>query len=287
MRLSSAALVVAAVCVGDSLATVIKRSPYVYANNLALLSANSRRDTNEALVGGNLYVPAVSASPAVPSSTPTPSAAPAAASTASTSSNVVSAASVSTSSLLSLGFKALGLNAAANNGQCWLGSDGPNVNTLVNSASSSIIAVVWGAAGSWMTGATPPLITVALAPGQSQAVSCADVSGGIAAIYPGTTLTAYGQVQNTWAEFTWGAYGTFDVSREVYMNGNSMSIVGSSCTANMNTCVFTCISGTTCFEAGTYKLNNCSPANGGGSDAAAMNGGCTVGSNAKVTTTFG
>jgi hypothetical protein len=187
---------------------------------------------------------------------------------------------------MSLGFKALGLNAAANNGQCWLGSDGPNVNTLVNGASSSIIAVVWGAAGSWMTGATAPLITIALAPGQSQAVSCGNISGGIAAIYPGTTLTPYGQIQNSWAEFTWGSYGTFDVSREVYMNGNPMSIKGSTCTADFNNCVFVCKSGTTCFEAGTYTLENCSASNGGGSDAAAQNGGCTVGGSATVTTTF-
>jgi hypothetical protein len=250
--------------------------------------SNSRRDTNEALAGGNLFVPAATGTIAAPASSATASS-PAnspAANAPTTNSNVVAAASVSTSSLLSLGFKALGLNAAANNGQCWLGSGGPNVNTLVNGASSSIIAVVWGAAGSWMTGATPPLITVALAPGQSQVVSCADISGGIAAIYPGTTLTPFGQIQNTWAEFTWGSYGTFDVSREIYMNGNPMSIKGSTCTADFNNCVFVCKSGTTCFEAGTYQLNNCSPANGGGSDAAAMNGGCTVGGSATVTTTF-
>ena len=278
MRLS-AALAIAALCASSSLASVIKRSPYVPSRSSLCLS-NSRRDTNEAIAGANLVATTAGA---VASTT---TSATAAANAPTTNSNVVAAASVSTSSLLSLGFKALGLNAAANNGQCWLGSDGPNVNTLVNGASSSIIAVVWGAAGSWMTGATPPLITIALAPGQSQAVSCGSVSGGIAAIYPGTTLTPFGQIQNSWVEFTWGSYGTFDVSREVYMNGNPVSVKGSTCTADFGNCVFVCNSGTTCFAAGTYTLQNCSPANGGGSDAAAMNGGCTVGGNAIVTTTF-
>jgi hypothetical protein len=137
-----------------------------------------------------------------------------------------------------------------------------------------------------MTGSTPPLITIGLQPGATQDVSCADVSGGIAGIYPGTTLTPYGQIQNTWMEFTWGPWGTYDISREVYMNGNPLSTTGSTCTADMSSCVFTCNSGTTCFAAGTYTLNNCSPANGGGSDAAAQNGGCTVGPNSIVTTTF-
>jgi hypothetical protein len=283
MRLS-AALAIAALCASSSLASVIKRSPYVPSRSSLCLS-NPHRDTNEALVGANPV--GAAATGAVASSTASTAAATPAANAPTTNSNAVAAAaSVSTSSLLSLGFNALGLNAVANNGQCWLGSDGPNVNTLVNGASSSIIAVVWGAAGSWMTGATPPLITIALAPGQSQAVSCGSVSGGIAAIYPGTTLTPYGQIQNSWVEFTWGSYGTFDVSREVYMNGNPVSVKGSTCTADFGNCVFVCNSGTTCFAAGTYTLQNCSPANGGGSDAAAMNGGCTVGGNAIVTTTF-
>jgi hypothetical protein len=141
--------------------------------------------------------------------------------------------------------------------------------------------------GSWMSDpAKPPLITVGLNPGESTTISCGDVTGGMAAVYSGTTLSPYGQVYQTWVEFTYGAYGTVDVSREVNMSGNPVSVVGSKCTTDMSTCVFTCKSANQCMDAGTYVLNNCGPQNGGQTDLAAMNGGCLMGPNAKLTTTF-
>jgi hypothetical protein len=187
---------------------------------------------------------------------------------------------------MSIGFTNVGQNSQTNNGQCWLGTGGSNTNLVKNAASEAIVVVVWGSKGSWMTNAgTPPLITVALSPGQSTTVSCADISGGMAAIY-GNTKLVNGQVSNTWVEFTFGSWGTVDVSREVNMLGNPVSVVGSKCTSDMNQCVFTCKSGNTCFEAGSYQINNCGPQNGGQSDSAGMNGGCFMGAGASLTTTF-
>ena len=191
------------------------------------------------------------------------------------------------SKLMKIGFKNLGQNSNTNNGQCWLGSDGPNTNVVKNGASEPIIVVVWGPVGSWMTDAAKaPLITVSLAPGQSQTISCADISGGMAALYGDTTLSPYGQVYNTWVEFTYGSWGTVNVSREVRMDGNPVSVVGSKCTTDMNTCVFTCKSGNTCGDVNTYQINNCGAQNNGQASADGMNGGCLMGANAQLTTTF-
>jgi hypothetical protein len=202
------------------------------------------------------------------------------------------APTLSTSVLTAHGFSALGQNSYTNNGACWIGGDGPNTNVMTNGAGEDIIVVVWGPFGSWMTGGSPPLITYALGPGQSVTVSCADnVPGGWAAVYQsmvnsGQVISAWGQVDNTWGEFTYGSWGTYDVSREINMSGRPMSIVGPSCTSNMGTCVFVCFSGNSCGTAGSYQLQNCNAGNGGGSDAAAMNGGCTSGSNLHLQTTF-
>lgn len=189
-----------------------------------------------------------------------------------------------------MGFKALGTNSNSNNGRCWIGSDGSNVNTVKNGAADPIYVVLWGMtsyADSFMSSGVAPLITYGLAPGASFQISCADgMSGGLAAVYPDTVLSQYGQIKQTWVEFTWGAFGTVDISKEITMSGRPASVVGPTCTTDMNTCVFECKSGDTCADAGTYVLKNCGASNGGQSDAAAMNGGCLMGAGAKVTTTF-
>ncbi|KAF2673144.1 hypothetical protein BT63DRAFT_451176 [Microthyrium microscopicum] len=277
MRVSTVSLAIAALFANSAFAGVVP-------------SQVEKRDWNDAIQGAKAHSSAspTSAAAATPSSkaSSAPVAAP------QTNTNVQTTTSASTSSvdisskLMSVGFANLGQNSQASNGACWLGSGGPNVNTVKNAASESIIVVVWGPAGSWMnTAGKPPLITVALSPGQSQVISCADISGGMSAIY-GNTQLVNGQISNTWVEFTYGAWGTVDVSREVNMSGNSISVVGSKCTTDMSTCVFTCKSGNTCFEAGTYQLNNCGAQNGGQTDAAGMNGGCFMGTSAQLTTTF-
>jgi hypothetical protein len=244
----------------------------------------------EALAGASIK----SSTPTTATPTPATSTTVAtAAATSITAPKVVSnVAALTPNILLSKGFNALGQNAQGNNGACWIGSDGPNTNVVTNGAGQDIIVVVWGPNGSWMTGGTPPLITYALAPGATFTISCADnVPGGMAAVYQdmissGQVISQWGQVDNTWVEFTYGIWGTYDVSREINMSGRPISVIGPSCTSNMNTCVFTCNSGNTCGTAGSYTLQNCGPYNGGGSDSAAMNGGCTSGSNLHLQTTF-
>jgi len=82
------------------------------------------------------------------------------------------------------------------------------------------------------------------------------VSGAFAGLYNDITiLNQYGQVYTTWGEVTTGDYATIDVSREVNMGGNTMSInLDSGCVSNMNTCSFACNNGNTCGASGTYEM---------------------------------
>lgn len=161
----------------------------------------------------------------------------------------------STKLLSTLGFAAVGLNSLTNNNQVWIGTDGQYTNEFTNDSGEDLILVVWGPDASWVN-AKQPLITYSLPAGQSCTLSFASgLSGAWSAIYGDTTMVN-GQVSNTWGEFTFGEYGVVDVSREVNMNGHSMSIVGPQCTSNMNTCVFTCPSGQdSCWTQ--YELLNC------------------------------
>jgi hypothetical protein len=281
MRLSFASLAVSALLFHTSIAATIHRRDVL---NDALKGAEARKASAasaSAVAAASPSSPAAAAAAAA--SVPSAVAAPLAGvkSTASGFTTDV------TSRLTSLGFLSTAVNAVANNGGCWIGSDGPNTNLVKNGASESIVVVVWGPMGSWMTNPSmQPSISVGLAPGQSVTISCGDVTGGMAAIYGNTKLSPFGQIDQTWVEFTFGQYGTVDVSREVNMSGNPVSVVGDKCTTDMNTCVFTCLAGNTCMTLGSYKLNNCSPANGGQSDLLGQNGGCLMGPNAKLTTTF-
>ncbi|EXJ86702.1 hypothetical protein A1O3_03655 [Capronia epimyces CBS 606.96] len=192
------------------------------------------------------------------------------------------------SKLTSLGVAALGVNAAVANGHSWLGTDGPYQNEFVNESGEDLILVIWGVAGSWIN-AVQPSITASIPANGSVWVSFADgASGAWTAIYPDTQLVN-GQASNTWGEFTFGLYGVVDVSREVNMNGHSLSIVGPSCTSDMNTCVFQCASGDVCIT--DYVLLNCEngsqPGANYGTYDGAPSGGCGgMGSSATLRTTF-
>lgn len=179
------------------------------------------------------------------------------------------------SSLLKLGITKTGINSQAPTSNVWIGTNGKYTNEFTNESGESLVLVVWGVAGSWVGGLNPvqPLVTASLGPNEKTTLSFADgASGGWAAIYPDTTLNL-GQVFNTWGEFTFGPYSTVDVSREVNMNGRNMTIVTPGCVSDMKTCVFVCKNGAlSCWLE--YELLNCHAGNGGGSDAAAMNGGC-------------
>jgi len=149
-----------------------------------------------------------------------------------------------------------GINAASDNGNAWLGSDGPYTNEFTNDSGENLILVVWGSQGSWVN-AVQPFITASIAPGASTTVSFASGAiGACSAVYSDTVMVN-GQISNTWCEYTFGPEGVVDISREVNMAGHTMSVVGPECTTDMNTCVFVCSSGNTCMT--NYELLNCAP----------------------------
>jgi hypothetical protein len=184
-----------------------------------------------------------------------------------------------------------GTNAATNNGGVWLGNDGPYTNDFTNNSTEPIILAIWGPAGSWVN-AIKPLITVSIPAGAVQTVSFANgASGAWAPIYPDTTLTQYGQIGQTWGEYTFaGQWTTVDVSREVLMTGRAMRIETPKCVSDMTTCVFVCTGGvTTCLTG--YELQNCAagsqPGAQVGTYAGAASGGCSgMGDSAKLKTFF-
>jgi hypothetical protein len=162
---------------------------------------------------------------------------------------------------------AMGTNAKAANGGVWIGSQGPNIFAFTNKAAVPIILIIWTQIpndyqSSFMNVRTPA-VSYSLSAGQTVTISMANgVSGGWSALYNGkTTLSQYGQINNTWGEFTTGGYATVDISSEINMSGNPMSItVGSNgCVANMSKCIFQCKpgQGNTCGASGTYNLNGC------------------------------
>lgn len=81
-----------------------------------------------------------------------------------------------------------------------------------------------------------------------------------------------GQISDTWGEGTFvPKYSVVDVSREVNLNGRSMSIVGPTCTSDMNTCVFKCGGGAvTCLTG--YELVNCATGSQEGANFGTYNG---------------
>lgn len=197
----------------------------------------------------------------------------------------------STSLLSAIGLTNTGTNAATNNGAVWLGGDGPYVNDFINSSGQELILVLWGVAGSWVN-AVKPLITVTIPAGAVQTVSFANgASGAWAPIYPDTKMSQWGQISETWGEFTFnGQWSTVDVSREVNMNGHSMSIFDGQCTSDFGRCVFQCKGGvSTCLTG--YELFNCAPGSQPGAQIGqhdgADTGGCSgMKDSAKLTTTF-
>ena len=190
--------------------------------------------------------------------------------------------------LSALGVLSSGVNSYAPNGAVWLGDSGAYKSEFSNQSGQDLILVVWGVAGSWVN-VVQPQITASIPAGQSIWLSFADgVSGGFTAVY-GDTQLVNGQLSNTWGEFTFGQWGVVDVSREVKMDGHNLSIVGPSCTTDMNTCVFVCSTGNVCMF--DYLLVNCEngsqPGANYGIHEGAPSGGCGgMGSAASLKTTF-
>lgn len=157
----------------------------------------------------------------------------------------------------------MGINDFSNNGRIWIGDDGPNKLTFTNRADLPVTVVIWHSADfqSSFVRARQPYITYSLPnTGDSVVISVGDsVSGGFAALYDRTTtLSQYGQVYNTWGEFTSRLYATINVSREPNMRGNRIEIrAGGGYVSNMDTYVFKCKSGNSCWQDNTYYLQNC------------------------------
>lgn len=169
-----------------------------------------------------------------------------------------------------IGMKAQGKNSKSNKDKIWIGGDGKNTFKFTNSASkpsnAPVTLVLWYNApndyqSSFMN-VRQAHITYSLPKvGDSVTISLDNgVSGGWSTLVnEATTLSQYGQIYNTWGEFTTGGYATVDVSREVNMGGNTMSVrvAANGCTSNMDKCVFKCKSGNTCGAKDTYNLVDC------------------------------
>lgn len=190
----------------------------------------------------------------------------------------------------SIGMYGQGTNAVSNNGAVWIGDDGANTFTFTNDATSpsdvGVILILWEATSyesSFVTAVAPAISYSLPNVGDSVTISVANsISGAWAALNNhATVLSEYGQIYNTWGEFTTGDYATVDVSREVNMSGNNMTITvqDTGCVSDMDTCVFICNSGTTCGDSGTYSLENCAAGSQDGASYGTYDGnpsgGCT------------
>jgi hypothetical protein len=159
---------------------------------------------------------------------------------------------------------------------------------LVNNAADDIIVACWGPDASWVN-VNQCSITISLPKKTFQTISFGNGQiGACAAIYPDTVLVN-GQVHNTWIEFTMSNIGVVDVSREVKMDGHSVSVSGPQCVTDMTTCVFVCDSGNSCLTG--YSLLNCAAGSQPGAQygeyEGAASGGCGgLGESAALTATF-
>jgi hypothetical protein len=181
-----------------------------------------------------------------------------------------------------------GINSYSDNGGVWIGSGGAYTNNFVNTAGQDLILVIWGPDASWVN-VHQPLVTLDLPAGASQIISFASGSiGALSAVYADTT-TYYGQIVNTWIEYTMSPMGVVDISREVNMSGHSMSVVGPQCTTDMDRCVFVCLSANSCMT--DYELLNCQAGSQPGAQYGTYggfpSGGCGgLGNSAALTTYF-
>lgn len=191
------------------------------------------------------------------------------------------------------GISNVGKNDKSNNGGIWLGKSDWMAN-FKNGGSEDMWLVCW--VENSFTGMTinvnRPEILIKLPVGKSQAVSFAPkVASACAPMYPSTKLAMFGGVENTWFEANFGPTdgsfaGTFDVSKNTCMDGDSISAVGSKCTSDMNTCVYECQDKSVKSCEKGYELKNCSASNGGGQGydpiMAGVGGGCNMGANGEV-----
>lgn len=184
----------------------------------------------------------------------------------------------------------VGKNNKSDNGGIWIGDDSAWQMEITNSGRQATVIFCWRANGfSGMSiNVNAPDISVGLKPGQKISLSfAANVPAACAPASDNSRLAIFGGIDDTWAEVTFGQNGAFDVSRNVNMKGTKISMTGSKCTSDMNTCVFKCKDPASAFcEKGTdYDLFNCGSGNGGGGGydpiMAGTGGGCAMDSNGE------
>ncbi|KAL9091854.1 MAG: hypothetical protein Q9159_001226 [Coniocarpon cinnabarinum] len=164
-----------------------------------------------------------------------------------------------------------------------------NSMEICNDSDDDFVWTCWGADGSWVN-AKSPVLAVPISKGDKKTISFAPTTqskGPACAAVFSDTVMSNGQFNETWLEATYtGSGGTVDVSREVNMQGHSISATtASGCLTSMDSCVFKCPSPMGqptsqwgplyghCFDQ--YKLNNQTSPGCHGDD---MNGGCDIGS---------
>jgi len=181
----------------------------------------------------------------------------------------------------------IGKNDKSNNGGIWIGSDSKWGMEVTNNGED---AVYYCWRENQFTGmsvnAFQPDISVGIKKGQTVKLSFAEnVPAACAPVTASGNLAMFGGVDNTWAEVTFGQFGAFDVSRNVNMNGCSISMVGSKCTSDMSTCVFKCQDENAKSCEKGYKLDNCQAGNGGGQGydpiMQGVGGGCAMSSSGE------
>lgn len=164
----------------------------------------------------------------------------------------------------------MGDNPFGNNGNIWIGDDGPNRFRFTNTGPGSLTLILWEFNGDYeapFMNVRRPKISYSLQnPGDGVVISVnPTISIGWATLNNRqTVLSQYGMIFNTFGEATTGNGGpgsaTVNVSRLVNMNGNPMWVNVAGCRADMDFCSFHCKFGASeCGESGSYDLLNCTP----------------------------
>lgn len=187
------------------------------------------------------------------------------------------------------------------NAPVWVGSNGNSVFRFHNRAGVAIILIFWNGKGNSFVSGRAPDISYSIPNGGDVTLSLNDnLAGAFAAIYAQrTSLNNAGQIWNTWGEWSTGAGGTLDVTREPNMHGNGIQIhTNNGCNSQwangVSQCAFTCTQITnsqydSCYQSGTYRLDNCAngsqPGASSGYDpgAGGDSGGCQGWHDADIT----
>lgn len=186
----------------------------------------------------------------------------------------------------------------ASPGIAWEGGDSKWKATIINDADEDCVMVCWTTAvpgndygGFFISIYGPNMFGIKA--GQSKQISFKeDTPMACSFAFPDTEKLPNGQLAQSWLEmnFVQGhGMGAFDVSREVFMNGNVISAKGSKCTSGVSggqlSCVFGCkdSSLSTCGEFGSYAIFGADTGSGcmNGLDAGAAAGGCGMGADSE------